>query len=83
MFGHQLVAHRVANYNATESANAVDGDAVPVPHFGIALSVPQFHELADHLRRAGVIFVIQPHLRFVGAPGEQWTMFFKDPRCAQ
>jgi len=50
-----------------------------VPHFGIVLTVEQFHELAGKLTAAGVQFVIQPHLRFAGQPGEQWTMFFKDP----
>lgn len=57
----------------------VDGDPVPVPHFGAALSVPQFHTLAARLKDANVAFVIEPHMRFQGKPGEQWTMFFKDP----
>jgi extradiol dioxygenase family protein len=50
---------------------------------GLALTVEQFHSLADRLRQAGVSFIIEPHLRFKGAPGEQYTMFFKDPsgRC--
>ena len=59
--------------------NPVDGDEVPVPHAGLALTVEQFHELAERLRQGGVQFIIEPHLRFVGMPGEQWTMFFKDP----
>lgn len=46
---------------------------------GLALTVDQFHELADRLRKAGVKFIIEPHLRFEGMPGEQYTMFFKDP----
>ncbi len=76
----QVVAHLVEGYNAASSANKVDGDAVPVPHFGIALSVEDFHSLAQRLKDSGKIhFVIEPHLRFQGAPGEQWTMFFKDP----
>lgn len=53
------------------SANQVDGDPVPVPHFGVALSVQQFHDLADRLKASGVQFIIQPHLRFQGQPGEQ------------
>ena len=57
----------------------MDGDPVPVPHFGIALPVDEFHALADRLKGKGVQFVIEPHLRFEGQPGEQWTMFFKDP----
>lgn len=80
MYGHQVVAHLVRGYNASNSANAVDGDAVPVPHFGVALTVQQFHDLAAKLKaRPGFKFVIEPHLRFQGKPGEQWTMFFHDP----
>lgn len=79
LFGHQIVAHLVPGYTAAAAQNAVDGDAVPVPHFGAALSVEQFHSLAARLQAAGVEFVIPPHLRFQGQPGEQWTMFFRDP----
>lgn len=57
----------------------VDKDMVPVPHFGVCLTVPQFKTLADHLRANAVKFLVEPHLRFEGKPGEQWTMFFKDP----
>jgi hypothetical protein len=63
------------------AARQVDGDPVPVPHFGLALSVEQFHALADRLKAAGIKFVIEPHLRFVGKPGEQVGL--KLPRCAQ
>ena len=63
----------------TRSLTLSDGDPVPVPHFGLAMSQPQFQQLADKLRAAEVEFVIEPHLRFQGMPGEQWTMFFKDP----
>ena len=48
-------------------AGAVDGDPVPVPHFGMALSVEQFHELAERIQSAGISFILQPHLRFKGA----------------
>jgi len=51
---------------------------VPVPHFGVCMTVPAFHELADKLKAAGTPFVLAPHLRFAGQPGEQWTMFFED-----
>lgn len=78
LYGHQIVCHHVEGYEASKSANAVDGDAVPVPHFGLALSVPQFHELAERVANAGIKFVIEPHLRFEGQPGEQYTMFFTD-----
>lgn len=78
LFGHQVVCHEVRNYNASSTANAVDGDPVPVPHFGLAMSVTEFHALAERVKAAGVKFIIEPHIRFVGQPGEQWTMFFKD-----
>jgi len=50
-----------------------------VPHFGLALTEEQFHSLAERIRAAGIKFIIEPHLRFQGQPGEQFTMFFKDP----
>jgi extradiol dioxygenase family protein len=52
---------------------------VPVPHFGLILTIPDFHALAARLRAVGTDFVIEPHVRFVGEPGEQWTMFLTDP----
>ena len=52
---------------------------MPVPHFGVCLDVGHFKSFAERLKGAGVDFIIEPHLRFQGAPGEQWTMFFKDP----
>jgi len=76
--GHQFVTH-LAPARSAPVTNPVDGHDVPVPHFGLLLSVPEFHELADRLRRAGVDFVIEPYLRFAGQPGEQWTMFLLDP----
>ena len=77
--GHQLVTHLTDGPHGPGAANPVDGHDVPVPHFGLLLEVGAFHELADRLRAAGVAFVIEPHLRFAGRPGEQWTMFFRDP----
>lgn len=80
LHGHQIVCHWVGNdYRCVDYYNPVDGDEVPVPHAGLALTVEQFHDLAERLRKGGVQFIIEPHLRFVGMPGEQWTMFFKDP----
>ena len=80
-FGHQLVAHRV-DERATDAdarTNPVDGHAVPVPHFGVVLEMADWHALADQLRAAGIIFEIEPYVRFAGEPGEQATMFFRDP----
>lgn len=50
-----------------------------MPHFGVALTVDAFKELSETVVAKGVTFVVEPHLRFVGRKGEQWTMFFKDP----
>jgi uncharacterized protein len=78
--GHQVVTHQVDNHvNAVAGTNLVDGHEVPVPHFGLVLSVPRFQELARRLTDAGTDFVIEPYVRFEGQPGEQWTMFFLDP----
>ncbi|NMH96386.1 VOC family protein [Pseudonocardia acidicola] len=79
LHGHQLVTHVVPASPGGAGSNPVDGHDVPVPHFGLVLSIEQFHELADRLRAAGTSFVIEPYLRFAGEPGEQWTMFLHDP----
>ena len=78
LYGHQLVTHVTEAPGAT-AANLVDGHDVPVPHFGVLLDIESFHHLADRLHAAGVTFEIAPYLRFEGLPGEQWTMFFRDP----
>jgi uncharacterized protein len=78
LYGHQLVTHLVADRPA-RAHNPVDGHDVPVPHFGLILTVPTFHELAARLRGAAVEFVIEPYVRFEGQAGEQWTMFLYDP----
>jgi hypothetical protein len=78
MYGHQVVTH-LAPRSSQRIHNPVDGHEVPVPHFGLILTVPEFHKLADRLRSAGTEFVIEPYVRFVGQPGEQWTMFLLDP----
>jgi extradiol dioxygenase family protein len=59
--------------------NPVDGDEVPVPHFGVLLSPADWQILASRLRAAGTTFVIEPHTRFTGEVGEQSTMFLLDP----
>ena len=76
--GHQLVTH-LAPGRAPVVSNRVDDHDVPVPHFGLLLTVPDFLALAERLRAAGTTFVIEPYLRFAGHPGEQWTMFLLDP----
>ena len=78
--GHQVVTHQVEDHvNAVAGTNPVDGHDVPVPHFGLVLSVERFQELARRLTEAGTDFVIEPYVRFEEEPGEQWTMFFLDP----
>jgi uncharacterized protein len=77
--GHQVVTHQVDGYTAPiAGTNPVAGHDVPVPHFGLVLTVEQFQELARRLIDAGTGFVIPPNVRFRGQPGEQWTMFFLD-----
>jgi uncharacterized protein len=77
--GHQLVTHLVAGPVRAAGDSEVDRHEVPIPHFGLLLGVDGFHALADRLRTAGTTFLIEPYLRFPGQPGEQWTMFFRDP----
>ncbi len=81
LFGHQIVAHYKPRAAASDAPhhNAVDGHDVPVPHFGVVLTMPKWEALAARLRAAGVTFAIEPHIRFKGEAGEQATMFFLDP----
>ncbi|SAL77046.1 glyoxalase/bleomycin resistance protein/dioxygenase [Caballeronia peredens] len=78
-YGHQIVAHLAPEEAGHRSTSAVDGHAVPVRHFGVVLSIPQWEELAAKLAAAGTRFIIEPHVRFKGEVGEQATMFFLDP----
>lgn len=79
LFGHQVVAHLAQEKSRPAATNIVDGKGVPVPHFGVILSLEDWQTLADKLTGAGTEFVIAPHIRFQGEPGEQATMFFLDP----
>jgi extradiol dioxygenase family protein len=76
--GHQLVAH-LDETRRVEASNPVDGHDVPVPHFGVVLAMADWHALAARLEAAGIRFGIAPHVRFAGQPGEQATMFLRDP----
>lgn len=79
-FGHQFVIHEDKSHAPNPEAHSiVDGHEVPVPHFGVVLEWDMFHEFADSLKEKGVQFIIEPYIRFEGKPGEQATMFFKDP----
>ena len=82
-FGHQFVVHVDDTKDGcgptVDASNAVDGHAVPVPHFGVVLQWPTWQCLADKLKAANVEFVIEPYIRFEGEVGEQATMFLYDP----
>lgn len=78
-YGHQIVAHLSPDETGHRNTSQVDGENVPVRHFGAVLSMAQWQELADKLRAAGTKFIIEPQIRFKGQVGEQATMFFLDP----
>ncbi|MFN2259899.1 MAG: VOC family protein [Parasphingopyxis sp.] len=78
-FGHQIVAHLDSDKTAASASNPVDGHEVPVPHFGAVLEWTDFEALEERLRKAGIEWVIEPTIRFAGQPGEQATMFVRDP----
>lgn len=78
-YGHQIVAHLSPDEAGHRATSDVDGDAVPVRHFGAILSMDVWELLARKLKEAGTRFVIEPHVRFKGQVGEQATMFFLDP----
>ena len=78
-FGHQIVAHQAPGLVADRARTKVDSEDVPVPHFGLVLTMDDWQALADRLRTADTDFVIEPTIRFQGQPGEQATMFFRDP----
>ena len=77
-YGHQIVAH-LCEPGAQTATNEVDGENVPVRHFGVILELPEWESLTAKLRAAGVSFIIEPQVRFKGLPGEQATCFFLDP----
>jgi uncharacterized protein len=78
-FGHQLVAHLAPQECGNATSNEVDGHQVPVKHFGVVLTMTDWHILADRLRNSGMKFIMEPQIRFKGKVGEQATMFFLDP----
>jgi extradiol dioxygenase family protein len=77
-YGHQIVAH-LCNTGGGVATNEVDGEDVPVRHFGVILDLPAWEAITNKLRAAGVSFIIEPQIRFKGQPGEQATCFFLDP----
>lgn len=79
LFGHQLVIHYKEKKLEDTNTNPVDGKDVPIPHFGVILEWNQFKDFSNKLIEKKVEFIIEPYIRFKGLPGEQATMFFKDP----
>ncbi|HEX5314397.1 MAG TPA: VOC family protein [Gammaproteobacteria bacterium] len=77
--GHQLVCHQSAAGAPPPQRNPVDGDPVPVPHFGLVFGLAEWRALADRLEARGVAFALPPHIRFAGTAGEQGTFFLHDP----
>jgi len=77
-FGHQISLHLGEPLNTAPTGH-VGEHLVPMPHFGLILQRADWQAMADRLTAARIEFVIQPHLRLAGQPGEQWTMFFLDP----
>ena len=77
-FGHQISLHLGPPF-PTANTGHVGDKLVPMPHFGLILEQPAWQAMADRLTAAGTDFVLPPQLRFAGQPGEQWTMFFRDP----
>lgn len=78
-FGHQVVTHLALEECAAAATNSVDGDAVPVRHFGVVLDPAAWRDLRDRLQAAKMDFLIDPKIRFEGEPGEQGTFFIRDP----
>jgi extradiol dioxygenase family protein len=79
LYGHQIVAHLAPEELREAATNPVDGEDVPVRHFGLILEPADWRDLADRLKAADTRFILEPQTRFVGLPGEQSTMFVKDP----
>ena len=77
-YGHQLVCHEVKK-SVNKDSNDVDGNNIPVPHFGIILEWNQFQKLSADLQSKNINFIIEPTIRFKGQVGEQAIMFLKDP----
>jgi len=78
-YGHQLVTHEDKTMQNNNVHNPVDGQQVPIPHFGVVLSIDDWNPLAEKLKSIGTKFLIEPYIRFKGEPGEQATLFFLDP----
>ena len=79
LHGNQITVHLVAGHSADATVKRVDGHGVPIPHFGVVLTMPDWHALHDRILAADIPFGVEPHVRWQGKAGEQVTMFFRDP----
>ncbi|MCC7267642.1 MAG: VOC family protein [Caulobacteraceae bacterium] len=79
LYGHQIVTHLAPDEVGHRHTSQVDGEQVPVRHFGVILDLEGWNEMAERLKAAGIRFIIEPQIRFRGEPGEQATLFFLDP----
>jgi extradiol dioxygenase family protein len=79
LFGHQLSVHLDEAKAVRDAHNPVDGDRVPIPHFGVVLDMQTWRALGARLAAAEVDFVIAPRARFEGEVGEQGTFVLRDP----
>lgn len=80
LFNHQITAHLRSDMPTSPTYGHVDGDEVPVPHFGVIVTMDDFKALAERLKgNADTKWIIHPRTRFAGAPGEQSTLFILDP----
>lgn len=77
--GNQITVHLVLGHSADATVKKVDGHGVPIPHFGVVLTMSDWHVLHDRIVEADIPFGVAPHIRWQGQPGEQATMFFRDP----
>lgn len=78
-FGHQVSVHQADELSFAPHHNLVDGERVPVPHFGMVLPLDDWHTLRERFETKAVTFVLPPQVRFEGQPGEQHTMFVQSP----
>lgn len=79
LYGNQITVHLVPGTVADSAVKKVDGHGVPIPHFGVVLKMVDWHALRERIEAAGIAFGVAPHIRWKGKPGEQATMFFRDP----
>ena len=78
LYGHQIVGHLADKFNLSNTNN-VDGENVPIRHFGVILTYDKWDELVEKLDKRNIDFLIKPQIRFKGTKGEQKTFFIKDP----